>query len=195
MYHQRQKKPKTEKTCITCKVKKKIKAYPGPRSRKCNTCRRKAKLAKGMRGWDWANCIHKSTSMHAGSIGVEFDPGLTPGSLRAIMAIQNYRCAISGLSLVLPESTIVFSKNTTLTSWANTRLSKEDKARLPVLVRNIKGGTWCEGNVIFIAKCLAPLHDAYSSQAQLKVFLARMSAIEREIPQSTAIHATLRRRK
>jgi hypothetical protein len=167
-------KPETTKACLICATEYPRSAYAsegdGRILRICPRCRaeRAAKTAEPK--WDWAKAASKFAGMHARHIGSTYI--LTPEKLRALMAVQGQRCALTDEPFHLPGDTDL-GVNGTFPAWME-KLPVELALRVPVLVRNDIALPWESGNVFFIAQRWQIVYEAC---AGLQEFLNLIQSI------------------
>ena len=140
------------------------------RSRKSVTCRACRAVQEPLREWTWASGLRKELAMseHADLTR------LSAAAITAIFAQQRGRCAISGLSLVIPDAGII-PVNGTLSKWRET-LSASDRRLSPVLARISASAEWRPGSVAILAAMWLEPCRHYGSTGQLVLAARELSA-------------------
>lgn len=118
----------------------------------CLVCRTSTPdIGRSLVPWTWADAILKHTSQAVGRAGGSgaMSQGITASVVAALMDLQRYRCALTGIQLVLPEVGTVLTHGTTLMGWG---AGRPDAGNIPILAKVRDSGDWMPGNVVLIAQ-------------------------------------------
>ena len=121
----------------------------------CQDCRDHVSQNAALRQqWDWAAALVKATAMSVTrSKDGKWSPRIDNVTLRALMTVQDGRCALTGTPLLYPLDHDILRTGSTLSQWADARqLSPADRSRIPVLVRAVTSDDWIPGNVVLVAQ-------------------------------------------
>jgi hypothetical protein len=155
--------------------------------RLCSECRREAKAIKAARAkWDCAAALKKEAKMRVhragGRLGTYCD-SLDADNIRALLSVQEYRCALSGMPFQIPTVSDLSSRagvrdgsHTTLTEWAKTLPDPVMRLYVPTLVRSNSTGDWKAGNVILVCNFLAEAYRTCNGSAFSFLEMARYLA-------------------
>lgn len=114
--------------------------------------------------WDWAAGLCKATSM-AADWGRRENPTipkwtgqLDPVGVRALFHLQDGRCALTQMPLMIPPDYVRIPRHGTLADWVKT-LQPETAGRVPVIQRVCPASEWAPGSVVLVASVIAPYID------------------------------------
>jgi hypothetical protein len=114
-----------------------------------------------------------SIKLGSGKLDGDVSAGLTPGIFRALMSIQEQKCAFTQCSFLLPEK---LERNQTLTRWEE-NLPEAERALVPKLVRISAHDEWCQGNVVFVSSGIYGLYTVLGSPMEFKKYAAWLSTL------------------
>jgi hypothetical protein len=106
----------------------------------CPDCRGSNHDGKRLHPWDWADALCKSTSRSvAGFHGQEGEWGrrIEPDTLRALWHLQQGRCVLTQMPMLIPGSGNQLYVQESLDTWAKTWLKPGQELLIPALVRGI----------------------------------------------------------
>lgn len=148
---------RTERHCANCGEliatpkragRRRIYAY-------CDDCRARVSQRVALqRQWDWAAALVKATAMSVTrSKDGKWSPRIDNVTLRALMTVQDGRCALTGTPLLYPPDQDILRTGSTLNQWADARqLGVADRGCIPVLVRAVTSDDWVPGNIVLVAQ-------------------------------------------
>lgn len=115
--------------------------------------------------------------------------GLTAKTVRALYRLQNGRCAVSGIELLVPADSKLALRQT-LSAWA-AALPEPDRCRVPLLVRATEAPEWEIGNIILIATALESLYRLGGSAAQTMMLIRTIGRREFTVPAADLIETEI----
>lgn len=138
-----------------------------PVSPYCLVCRTaNPGIGRNLVPWTWADAILKHTSQAVGRVSGagSMSQGITSTVVAALMELQHYRCALTGVQLLLPEAGTVLTHGTTLVGWS---AGRPDAGNIPVLAKVRESGDWMPGNVVLIAQFMRDVVQHLGGAAEL----------------------------
>lgn len=175
--------------CRVCGIEQdaiafRVNATTGKRQRSksdtCCNCRAEARTDEFTTAvWDWAAALCKGTGQsvaHARSEDSRVPPWtgqLDAVGVRALFILQGRRCAFTQWPLMVPDSYTRLTRGSTLETWS--RLLKPEAAgRVPVIIRVCPDGGWEPGNVVLVARAVAPIVDYAGSMEKARQLLGEL---------------------
>ena len=131
----------------------------------CKKCRNKQKqLQRGRRRkpYTWSKAFLRGLKSD------NYDPRMTADVLIVIMALQNFKCALTATPFLLPtDNDLLVNKR--YKGWLNS-LPVPARLRTPRLISNIYGEVPIPGNCIFVCNYVYDLYRYHGSIADLLTF-------------------------